>query len=426
MASTDSDDVFSSTQPAIVDFDVLEASKENVQPLAHGRRVTALSALLATPHAQREARLAATRKRLRINIEIALEDEDEDPLEAYFQLVQWTVENYPQGQSVDSGLVELLEESTRVLKDHRDGAYKQDIRYLKLWMMYTFHVDRPTIIYHFLLANEIGTDHALLYEEFAAVLERDGRRKDADEMYVLGINRRAQPLDSLKKRHQEFQKRMMVLPPVPATDSQIETPAASKPNPTTSKRPILGAKQARTAPPPSGSTTTRRAAASPVVPNGRIEVFADSEESPPDTFQTNAYPEIGTRVSRIKENKLEKKSMAGSTIKQKGKAKRAAIAAVPSRIQPFEDPDDEADGGANEDGKMTERPNGFAVFQDEDNEEDDALSPSSPTHQPELSPLTSKVPALGPRGDEAPIRSSEAEALRKNPLKNYGLDSSVN
>jgi len=161
--------------PNIVDFDVLEAAKENVQPLAGGRRVTALSALLSTPHAQREAKLSETRNRLRINVEIALDDEDGDPLEAYCRLVYWTVENYPQGHSAESGLLELLEEATRALKDDRDGKWRGDLKYLKLWLLYASYVEKPTTIYKFLIANDIGTEFALLYEEHAAVLERDGR-----------------------------------------------------------------------------------------------------------------------------------------------------------------------------------------------------------------------------------------------------------
>lgn len=161
--------------PIIVDCDVLEAAKENVQRLATGRRVTALSSLLATPHAQRESKLAATRNRLRINVEIALDDEDGDPLEAYCQLVNWTLENYPQGHSAESGLLELLEEATRVLKDDRDRRWRGDVKYLKLWLLYASYVEKPTIVYKFLIANDIGTEFALLYEEHAAVLERDGR-----------------------------------------------------------------------------------------------------------------------------------------------------------------------------------------------------------------------------------------------------------
>ncbi len=159
----------------IVDADLLEAAKENVQPLATGRRVTALSSILATPHAHRESKLASTRNRLRINVDLAMEDEDEDPLEAYCCLVNWTIENYPQGHSAESGLLELLEEATRVLKDHRDRKWRAEPKYLKLWLLYASYVEKPTVIYRFLIANDIGTDLSLLYEEYSAVLERDGR-----------------------------------------------------------------------------------------------------------------------------------------------------------------------------------------------------------------------------------------------------------
>jgi hypothetical protein len=108
-------------------------------------------------------------------VQIALEDEDDDPLEAYSRFVYWTLENYPQGQSAESGLLELLEEATRVLKDNRNGQWKGELTYLKLWVLYASYVEKPTIIYKFLLANDIGTDHALLYEEHAAALERAGR-----------------------------------------------------------------------------------------------------------------------------------------------------------------------------------------------------------------------------------------------------------
>ena len=128
-------DVFTDeASPPIVDCDVLEAAKENIQPLAAGRRVTALSAILSTPHAQREARLADARRRHRTNVELALEDDsdDADPLEVYSRFVYWTVENYPQGHSAESGLLELLEEATRVLKDHRDGRWRGEMKYLQL------------------------------------------------------------------------------------------------------------------------------------------------------------------------------------------------------------------------------------------------------------------------------------------------------
>ena len=170
-------DVFTDDAPPIVDCDVLEAAKENIQPLAAGRRVTALSAILSTPHAQRETRLADARKRHRTTVELALEDDsdDTDPLEVYSRFVYWTVENYPQGHSAESGLLELLEEATRVLRDDRGGKWRGDLRYLKLWVLYASYVDKPTVIYKFLLVNEIGTNHALFDEEYAIALERANR-----------------------------------------------------------------------------------------------------------------------------------------------------------------------------------------------------------------------------------------------------------
>lgn len=162
----------------LVDADVIEAVKENIQPLQKGRRATALSAIFSTPHAQRDTILSIKRARFRLQVAQALEDvgedeDGEDPLDVYSRFVAWTLESYPQGQSAESGLLELLEEATRKLR-HRE-AYKQDPRYLKLWILYAGYVEKPAIIYSYLLANEIGTDSAQLYEEYTHVLERDGR-----------------------------------------------------------------------------------------------------------------------------------------------------------------------------------------------------------------------------------------------------------
>jgi hypothetical protein len=82
----------------IIDCDLLEASKENIQPLASGRSATALSIVLSTPHAQQEAQHHSTKARHHINIQISLNDDDlkSDPLEAYTSFVNWTLEAYPQ------------------------------------------------------------------------------------------------------------------------------------------------------------------------------------------------------------------------------------------------------------------------------------------------------------------------------------------
>ncbi len=108
----------------------------------------------------------------RAQLDAALKD-DEDPLAAYGQFIKWTIDHYPGDLIAQSGLLELLEEATRQFKS--DPQYKGDLRYLKLWSLYASYVETPTTIYKFLLANDIGTVYAQLYEEYASALEKGGR-----------------------------------------------------------------------------------------------------------------------------------------------------------------------------------------------------------------------------------------------------------
>jgi spindle assembly checkpoint component MAD3 len=170
------------TMDAIIDCDILEASKENIQPLPSGRRVTALSAVLSTPHAQRESQHQAIKAKHRLLIQRDLSQDEEggeedtpNALQAYTSFIHWTLDAYPQGPSAESGLLELIEEATRVLKDHHAGKWKAELGYLKLWILYAGFVENPRVVYWFLMANEVGAAWAVLYEEYAGVLERCSR-----------------------------------------------------------------------------------------------------------------------------------------------------------------------------------------------------------------------------------------------------------
>ncbi|KAF9077412.1 Mad3/BUB1 homology region 1-domain-containing protein [Rhodocollybia butyracea] len=417
------EDVFSSSFNAVVDCDVLEAAKENIQPLASGRRVTSLSSVLATPYAQRESKLVATRHRLRINVEMALEDEDDDPLEAYCILVNWTLENYPQGHSAESGLLELLEEATRVLKEDRGGKWRKEMKYLKLWMLYASFVEKPTIIYRFLLANDIGVELAILYEEYAAILERDGRRKEADDVYCLGIARKASPLDHLKGRYTDFQKRMMssALPQIDA--------APAGPITSTTRRALASTASTPAAPLPSIPAQTRLHNA----PNAPLRIFVDPSGSAAQSaeMEMNAWPDIGTRKTRVKENIPETKKLAGTTLKQAGKTKRLASGSSGSTIVPYRDPGpDEMPPPPPPFVSTTSRPpstpkgSSFTPFVEPDSKP--TTAPSTPRFTPfrDESTITSPFPSapgsiMKPKKADVQSPTSEAEALRKDPLKNY-------
>jgi hypothetical protein len=118
-------------------------------------------------------RLSAERAHFKASLSTALK-EDDDPLAAYDQFVKWTVKNYADGDP-SSGLRELLQEATAAFKS--DPVYKTDLRYLKLWILYIRQLTRVDAVatFAFLLANGIGASYSILYEEYAAILELDGR-----------------------------------------------------------------------------------------------------------------------------------------------------------------------------------------------------------------------------------------------------------
>lgn len=125
--------------------------------------------------ANRESSLdAINAESSRLRSQIASEiDEADDPLALYDRFVNWIFDEYPREHLASSGLIELLEEATRRYKD--DSSYKSDLRYLKLWTLYASLVDKPSVVYKFILTNGIGTVYALLFEDYALTLERDGR-----------------------------------------------------------------------------------------------------------------------------------------------------------------------------------------------------------------------------------------------------------
>ena len=154
-------------------------------------------------HKERQELLQQQRNEHESAVTSADNAESYDPPEAWCAYVKWCIDNYPSGKSSESGVVPLLERATRTFKGNEQ--YTNDSRYLRLWILYAQHTDVPRDVFQFLLANEIGTRLAALYEELAVVLEGQGVYDEADATYKMGIARRATPLDRLKRRYNEYQ-----------------------------------------------------------------------------------------------------------------------------------------------------------------------------------------------------------------------------
>jgi len=195
-----------------------------------------------------------------------------------------------------------------------------------MWVTYARHAERREEIWAFLESRNIGNQHALFYEEWANAtfaLGRyahcceswlTGRKKKTDEIYQLGIHRRAAPVERLKKRHRDFLQRILVASSRDIPDDEPLVPARS------AGRSILG--QVATAPTISGSVQLAPSTRLSRAPNGaKMGVFSDESGRGQDDAP-GEWADFGTRDDRRKENTVEATTWKGETLPQKGVAPR--------------------------------------------------------------------------------------------------------
>jgi len=261
------------------------------------------------------------------------------------------------------------------------------------------------------------------------------RKNEADEIYLLGIARQALPKERLKSRHAEFQKRMMTAPSSAIVAAE-STPAAP------SRRPVLATTAAGPITSPIASSSSGQSR-----PNARLQVFMDPDGSgarAAEVEETVSYPDIGTRKSRVKENVKEVSKAGGTTLKQAGKSKRLASAGATPKFVPYRDPDPEDEIGmppppvpvskSKDEIAVPQTPSrrGFVPFRDADGE---VVPPSTPKFTPYRDEPTTPSSSSGPvpdsvmkvkwAGERGPAMTSEAEALRKDPFKNYDDETKI-
>lgn len=195
----------------------------------------------------------------------------------------------------------LLEQTTRRFTTFKQ--YKSDIRYLRLWILYSKYIDTPRDIFRFLEANDIGTSSASLYEEWATIEEGNRQFKEAEAIWMLGVHRRAEPLGRLKRRKNDFLTRMLTQPMAGQDEPLAPTPASTL-------RPALGGSGSQRQGLPGGSSS-----AGPKANGAAFAVFTDSQavSTGPDAREGQPWAEIGTRDARRRENVKEATPWAGET-----------------------------------------------------------------------------------------------------------------
>lgn len=317
---------------APINIDVIESSKENIQSLPSGRSARALAQVYSGSTPSTSTRSTGPLKqvltpshseaendgrRAEFERELAEEiDDSDDPLDIYDRYVKWTLDAYPSAQgTAASGLLPLLERATQPFVS--SPQYANDPRYLKLWMLYIkFFSDNVMETFRFLVQHEIGSSLALFYEEYAGWLEAEGRWVQAEEIYSLGLDRGARPVERLRRKYGEFRSRFDHRPADGPTSPAIPTGRAA-----------LTSKTDGSEHDPQAADRARGSVAAAKPKKSKMMIFSDADaaaESPAGQSSSAGIPKwdsLGSMQSRRKENTQEATAWAGATLKG---GKRAA------------------------------------------------------------------------------------------------------
>lgn len=313
----------------LINFDVIEAHKENIQALPSGRSAKKLAEVLS-PSITTTTTTAGARKplgaiatptdtkalndpiRAAFEAEVAVLAEHDDPLDVYDRYVRWILDAYPSAQATPaSQLHTVLERATKAFL--ASPQYKNDPRYLKLWLYYIgFFSDAPRETFVFLATHGIGETLALFYEEYAGWLEGAGRWAQAEEVYKLGIERDARPAARLLRKFGEFEARRDAQP----EHTGPESPALP------AMRPVLAAKVDPFAVDPHARQPNGLGTQTLKAGKSKLQIFSDADvAAEPSAMGAGAkgWDSIGSLTDRKKENEMEVKPWAGETLPAGGK-----------------------------------------------------------------------------------------------------------
>ncbi|RGP60905.1 bub kinase [Fusarium longipes] len=310
-----------------IDFALIEDQKENIQSLPGGRSAKKLAELYSQSplHKQSTPTPSDTRNvndyiRAEFEQEVDNIAESDDPLDVFERYVRWTLDAYPSAQATpQSQLHSLLERATKTFVG--SAQYKNDPRYLKLWVHYIhFFSETPRETYMFLSRHGIGESLALFYEEYAAWLEGAGRWAQAEEVYKLGIEREARPVPRLMRKYKEFEERVAQQPNLMNEPSSPALPTM---------RPALASKvdpfAAARAADPQAQRPSSGAAAKPA--KAKMAIFSDADAQPSAMSSmgsgSKGWDSIGSLADRKKENAVEARPWAGETLQAGGKKSAA-------------------------------------------------------------------------------------------------------
>ncbi|XP_008811842.1 mitotic spindle checkpoint protein BUBR1 [Phoenix dactylifera] len=307
-----------------------ELYKENVRPLKRGRNVQLLNQALRAQHDRGlKKSLLQTRRGM---IQAIEEYKGEDPLQPWLDCIKWVQESFPSGGEC-SGLIVIYEQCVRAF--WHDDRYKDDLRYLKVWMEYAENCADAEVIYSFLEANQIGQSHSIYYSSYALHMESKNKLRKADEIFNLGISRKAKPLEKLEAVYRTFLVR------ITKKQGAVDDEQPNNPLPVRSFGTVLTTGEARRQPAENSDLTKRRTKLQRLDSNRPLSIYNDANSGAShhcnnDERKENSWHILGTRSDRNKENTSVPAKWVSYKIPQKVST-RTGLATSSTRIEVYID-----------------------------------------------------------------------------------------
>ncbi|TXG50073.1 hypothetical protein EZV62_025948 [Acer yangbiense] len=128
-----------------------------------------------------------------------------DPLLPWLRGIKKMKETLPSDVLKDK-LPRFLQKCTRSFES--DRRYKNDMRYLRVWLQLMDFVGDPRTLLKTMEENHIGVTRSLFYQAYALFYEKMKKFEDAEKMYHLGVRNLAEPAGELQKSYEQFLHRM--------------------------------------------------------------------------------------------------------------------------------------------------------------------------------------------------------------------------
>lgn len=182
-----------------------EQSKENAAPLERGRNVASLElrqgGLMSLQDVQEKVKVFE--RLVRPSEAPHVTEMDGDPLGHWLSYIKFFQESFPT-DTRDNFLI--MERCVRALVKMKQ--YAEDDRFVGVCAKYADKTKDPGQVFKYLHQQKIGTTTALFWIAWGFVAEKDNDFPFAEQIFKKGISKNAQPLQLLKVRHSQFQRRM--------------------------------------------------------------------------------------------------------------------------------------------------------------------------------------------------------------------------